>query len=183
MFFTHGGYAQSAWPGPAVADATILSDSILFYERPGSQIRQPSMFNGSADPEMFAYIQANGPTTFCPGGSVLLSAFGGPAGATYIWTSGQTTKSIQVNSSGVYGVTIIANKSKSVSIAAPITVTVASLITDLDLNGVVNVLDYMLFVGVFNVSCPTCQEDFNGDGFVDIQDYLIWVADIFKSCH
>jgi hypothetical protein len=51
-------------------------------------------------------ITASGSTTFCSGGSVTLSA---PAGLSYLWSNGQTTSSISVNSTGSYTVQTISN--------------------------------------------------------------------------
>ncbi|HEX7708971.1 MAG TPA: FG-GAP-like repeat-containing protein [Thermoanaerobaculia bacterium] len=48
-------------------------------------------------------ISASGPTAFCPGGSVTLTA---PVGYTYLWSNGATTRSIQVTSTGTYTVTV-----------------------------------------------------------------------------
>ena len=49
-------------------------------------------------------VSASGPTTFCPGGSVVLSA---PAGfAAYLWTNGDTTRTTTVTTSGTYAVTV-----------------------------------------------------------------------------
>ncbi|HEX7140500.1 MAG TPA: hypothetical protein VF219_21795, partial [Vicinamibacterales bacterium] len=49
-------------------------------------------------------ITPNGPTTFCQGGSVTLSA---PAGMSqYAWSNGATTQSINVSTSGTYSVTV-----------------------------------------------------------------------------
>jgi gliding motility-associated-like protein len=50
-------------------------------------------------------ITASGPTTFCTGGSVTLSA---PAASTYTWSTGAITQQITVNSPGVYSVSITA---------------------------------------------------------------------------
>jgi hypothetical protein len=47
-------------------------------------------------------ITANGPTTFCAGGSVQLTA---PVNPPYSWSNGSTTASITVNQSGTYTVT------------------------------------------------------------------------------
>jgi hypothetical protein len=47
-------------------------------------------------------VTANGPTTFCAGGSVTLTA---PSGYTYAWSTGATTQSINVSSAGSYSVT------------------------------------------------------------------------------
>jgi large repetitive protein len=48
-------------------------------------------------------ITTNGPTTFCQGGSVILTA---SAGAYYLWSNGATTQSIIVNSTGNYSVSV-----------------------------------------------------------------------------
>ncbi|MEP7171564.1 MAG: hypothetical protein ABI855_19490, partial [Bacteroidota bacterium] len=51
-----------------------------------------------------ASATANGPLTFCPGGSVTLTA---NSGASYLWTPGnQTTQAITVNSTGNYSVRV-----------------------------------------------------------------------------
>jgi hypothetical protein len=47
-------------------------------------------------------ISANGPTTFCPGGSVVLTATGGQS---YLWSTGQTGSQITVSASGSYSFT------------------------------------------------------------------------------
>jgi len=48
-------------------------------------------------------INANGPTTFCQGGSVTLSVGIYP---TYLWSNGSTMQSIIVNTGGIFGVTV-----------------------------------------------------------------------------
>ena len=51
-----------------------------------------------------AAITASGPTSFCAGGSVTLSA---PAGmSSYAWSNGSTTPSINVTAGGNYAVTV-----------------------------------------------------------------------------
>lgn len=49
-------------------------------------------------------VTANGPLTFCDGGSVTLTA--GAGYDTYLWSNGATTQSIQVQVSGTYTVTV-----------------------------------------------------------------------------
>ena len=46
----------------------------------------------------------SGSTTFCAGGSVDLTA--NPAGASYLWSNGAVTRTITVNASGNYSVTV-----------------------------------------------------------------------------
>jgi hypothetical protein len=48
-------------------------------------------------------ITASGPTTFCQGGSVVLTA---PAGYAYLWNNGQISRSITVDTTGNYVVTV-----------------------------------------------------------------------------
>lgn len=47
-------------------------------------------------------ITASGPTTFCPGGSVVLTSSSAPS---YLWSNGATTQSITVTDPGTYTVT------------------------------------------------------------------------------
>jgi len=51
-----------------------------------------------------AAISANGPTTFCEGGSVTLSA---ENGSSFVWSNGELDSEINVSSSGTYTVTIL----------------------------------------------------------------------------
>lgn len=51
-------------------------------------------------------ITAGGPTTFCEGGSVTLTAPTVPQGSSIQWSNSLTTPSITVNSSGTYGLTM-----------------------------------------------------------------------------
>ncbi|SEN40663.1 conserved repeat domain-containing protein, partial [Flavobacterium sp. fv08] len=48
-------------------------------------------------------ITADGPTTFCSGGSITLTSTGGNS---YLWSTGATTQSITVSASGTYSVRI-----------------------------------------------------------------------------
>ncbi|HOS48585.1 MAG TPA: gliding motility-associated C-terminal domain-containing protein [Bacteroidia bacterium] len=53
-----------------------------------------------------ATITTSGPTTFCQGQSVVLSA---PAGMNYVWSDGSTASSINVSSANLYTVTVSNN--------------------------------------------------------------------------
>jgi hypothetical protein len=57
----------------------------------------------SVSPVPASFISASGPTTFCNGSSVLLSA---NSGSSYLWSNGATTQNITANASGIYFVTI-----------------------------------------------------------------------------
>ncbi|HEY0158457.1 MAG TPA: hypothetical protein VGF28_14335, partial [Thermoanaerobaculia bacterium] len=64
-------------------------------------------------------ITASGPTTFCEGGSVVLSSAPAPS---YLWSTGETTQNITVTTGGSYSVQTF-NGSCSAT-AGPVTVTV-----------------------------------------------------------
>ena len=67
-----------------------------------------------------ATITASGPTTFCDGGNVTLTA---PAAAHYAWSNGEQTQSVTVNASGTFTVTVTDGNGCSAT-SAPVTVTV-----------------------------------------------------------
>lgn len=54
-------------------------------------------------PVFFPEIVADGPTAFCGDGQVTLTA---TAGTAYLWSTGETTQSITVDSTGIYGVIV-----------------------------------------------------------------------------
>ena len=70
-----------------------------------------------------ATISANGPTTFCQGGSVTLTA---SSGTSYAWSNGATTQSITVSATGNYSVTVT-NSNGCSATSAPVSVTVNTL--------------------------------------------------------
>jgi PKD-like domain len=71
-------------------------------------------------PAPAANVTASGPTAFCQGGSVTLTA---PSATSYLWSNGATTQSIVANTSGNYSVTITnANGCSSTSAATAVTV-------------------------------------------------------------
>jgi uncharacterized repeat protein (TIGR01451 family) len=71
-----------------------------------------------------ATITASGPTTFCAGGSVTLSA---PAilGNTFLWSNGATTPSITVTATGSYFVTVTRNSCSATSASVNVTANTA----------------------------------------------------------
>ncbi|WP_207433528.1 T9SS type A sorting domain-containing protein [Sabulibacter ruber] len=68
-------------------------------------------------------IQADGPTSFCPGGKVALTS--SPA-SSYLWSNGQTTQSIEVTQAGSYTVTITDQNGCTAS-SAPTVVSISAL--------------------------------------------------------
>ncbi|MFM9052705.1 MAG: PKD domain-containing protein [Bacteroidota bacterium] len=80
-------------------------------------VTQPAVFSVS--------VSASGPTTFCNGGSVTLSASGA---STYQWNNGATTASISVSSSGTYNVTAT-NADGCTAVSSNTVVTVSPVVT------------------------------------------------------
>jgi hypothetical protein len=69
----------------------------------------PQDENYTSSPINYGYtatFSASGPTTFCQGGNVVLSVNTTATGATYLWSTGATSASINVTSSGTYTVTV-----------------------------------------------------------------------------
>jgi gliding motility-associated-like protein len=80
----------------------------------------------TVNPLPVASISASGPTTFCQGGNVILTA---SAGTAYSWSGNGLsagTQSVTINNSGTYQVTVT-NASGCVSTSASVTVTVNAL--------------------------------------------------------
>ncbi|MBJ6116940.1 T9SS type A sorting domain-containing protein [Pontibacter sp. BT310] len=74
----------------------------------------------TVDPLPVATITTSGPTTFCEGGQVTLTAEGGD---TFLWSNGSTNKSITVDASGTYTVQVTDGNSCTSEPSAPVTVT------------------------------------------------------------
>lgn len=72
-----------------------------------------------------ATITAGGPTTFCPSGTVTLTA---SVGSSYLWSTGATTPSINATSTGNYTVTVT-NSNGCSATSAPMAVLVQDLVS------------------------------------------------------
>jgi hypothetical protein len=79
-------------------------------------------------------ITADGPTTFCAGGSVTLTS---SAETTYLWSNGETTSNINITTTGNYIVTVTnANGCQSVpSLATAVTVNALPLTPTITADG------------------------------------------------
>src|SRR5213078_712245 len=73
----------------------------------------------TVNPLPTASITPSGPTTFCQGGTVLLTASGGN---NYLWSNSSSSQSISVSSSGNYFVTVTDANSCSASASLSVTV-------------------------------------------------------------
>lgn len=94
--WSNGGNTQQVNVGPGTYTVNVT------YTNGCSATSAPVTIN--AAPASSVSIDAAGPTSFCPGGSVQLTA--NPAGATYSWNTGQTTRTITASGAGTYTATI-----------------------------------------------------------------------------
>src|SRR5690606_1018232 len=101
------GYVSYAWTnGATTREITVIASgdySVTVGDANGCSGTSPAMAV-TVHENPAPVITADGPTEFCEGGSVVLSA---PAGyASYAWTNGATTREITVVTSGEYSVTV-----------------------------------------------------------------------------
>jgi GH35 family endo-1,4-beta-xylanase len=127
-----GGTSSTTNPTPTTTAAGTqnfwVTQTSNTCESPRSQITV------NINPAPAVTITAGGPTTFPPGGSVLLSANTGN-GLTYIWTLGTSTvgtsSTYTANTSGSYKVEV-KNNFACKTLSAPVTVTVSGTVTGID---------------------------------------------------
>ena len=118
------GFASYRWSNDATTQSIVVTQSgdysVTVTNSGGcSATSSPRHVTVYANPPV-PTVTANGPTTFCEGGSVTLTA---PAGYTYVWSNNATTQSIVVSQSGSYSVTV-RNGNGCTASSAPTTVTV-----------------------------------------------------------
>ncbi|MFN8286272.1 MAG: CARDB domain-containing protein [Chitinophagales bacterium] len=110
---TSGGAATYSWSGASSFNSNIQnptrSNAIAAYG--GNYTVTGTDINGCANTAsttvtvnvVTPLITPNGPTTFCSGGSVDLTASGG---SSYVWSNSSTNATITVSASGTYTVTV-----------------------------------------------------------------------------
>gem|GEM_PF-2528124 len=112
-FTALGPYCIGATPGslPATSNngiagtwspaaiSTSASGTTVYTFTPSVPCAASTTMSVTVNPYLTATISAGGPTTFCYGGSVVLTASGG---TTYTWSNGATTASITASVPGVY---------------------------------------------------------------------------------
>ncbi len=90
--------------------------------------------NITVNPNPIATILASGPTTFCQGGTVTLTASGGD---TYLWSNNSTATSINVSNTGTYSTTVKLNGCSSI-VSQSITVNPNPIVSLASLNAFIN---------------------------------------------
>jgi hypothetical protein len=129
------GYDSYLWSTGATTSAIIVTSSgsyTVAATRNGCAATSAAVVvTVNANPPAPA-ISAGGPTTFCAGGSVTLTA---PAGFAYSWSNGSTTQSIVASTSGNYTLTVTdAHGCSATSAASPVTVN-ALPVPSIDIQG------------------------------------------------
>lgn len=95
-----------------------------------------------------------------------------------------TNSSLVNTPMGTYTLTAKATDSYGAStISSPVEIIVRCIRQDIDNNGTVNTLDFLLFLSAFGVPCTTCPADFNLDGSVNTVDFLSLLAVFGYSCN
>ncbi len=108
-FFTGSTYNT----GSLLNDTTFyVSNATNFYE----SVRTPAKVNVKANPT----ISTSGSTLICSNESITLSVADADS---YLWSTGATTKTIQVSTAGTYSVTVGSTSPACSSSSSPITVT------------------------------------------------------------
>ncbi len=102
----------------APTSSGAVSDSIV-HSSSGASTKKVGV-SGTGSSCTSPNITPGGPTTFCTGGSVVLTA---DPGVSYLWSTSETTQSITVTSSGSYSVTVTDGSNCSAT-SAPTVVTV-----------------------------------------------------------
>lgn len=102
-------------------NANIEFDKILLSTNNGLNLNPGQSACGTS----VASVNTSGPTNFCQGGSVTLTA---AAGTSYSWSNGQTTQAITVSQNGTYTVNVN-NGTGCAAVSTPIQVTVNALPT------------------------------------------------------
>jgi len=120
------GFSSYSWSNGATTRSIVVGTSgnyVVTTTDAAGCVKSAAPVAVTVNPLPQASITAGGPTTFCAGGSVTLTA---SAAASYAWSNGATTQSITVSSAGNYSVSVTdANGCSATS--APTAVTVNAL--------------------------------------------------------
>ncbi|MEI6816057.1 MAG: hypothetical protein WCL14_05565, partial [Bacteroidota bacterium] len=139
VFLSSAGYSSYLWTSGSTVNTILVTTG-------GTYIVTVTNANGctgtatqivTVNNATTASITPSGPTNFCTGGSVNLSA---NASASYLWSNAATTQAITVNSTGTYTVTITGNTGCTATASQIVNVT-SSLSTSITPSGPTTICD------------------------------------------
>ncbi len=85
---------------------------------------------------------------------------------------------------GMYTLTVMATDSFGITtVSMPVDITVRCIRQDIDNDGIVNTIDFLLFLSSYGNTCNGCPADFNLDGAVNTIDFLSLLADFGYTCN
>ncbi|MFN0274397.1 MAG: hypothetical protein ACKVPJ_01525, partial [Chitinophagales bacterium] len=123
LLYTEDHHLSYLWSDGSTTETnavTLSGDYSLTIDNGSGCVRTSNTINAESTPLPVAIIDADGPTAFCDGGSVTLSVPAGPD--SYLWSTGETTPTITVSSTGDYSVQLFKNTCTAIS--DPIAITV-----------------------------------------------------------
>lgn len=100
------GLSSTTAPNPSASPSVTTVYTLTAYSGACSASDQVTI---TVNPVPVATVSASGPTTFCNGNDVVLTA---SPGSTYLWSNGEATQSVTITTSGNYSV-IVSNGSCS----------------------------------------------------------------------
>lgn len=127
-----------------------------------------------------ATITPSGSTTICPGNSVTLSANAGANNA-YQWSTGATIQTINASAFQSYTVTVTSSTNGCSATSSAVTL-VNALPSDFNADHVVDNIDFLQLLGMFNQPCTGCSQDLNYDGIINNTDFLILLGQFNQTC-
>lgn len=108
MLTASEGFSSYLWSNGATSQSIVVTVSGIYQvtgtSASGCTSQNSATVSVTINDPIIPVITANGPTAFCFGNSVVLSA---PAGYTsYVWSTGETTQTINVAQNGDYSVIV-----------------------------------------------------------------------------
>ena len=121
VLLTAGGANNYLWSNSSTSQSISVSSSgnYLVTVTDANNCSALTSLSVTVNPLPAASITPNGPTTFCAGNSVMLTAGGAN---NYLWSDNSTSQSINVSSSGNYFVTVTDGNNCSASTSLSVTV-------------------------------------------------------------
>jgi len=162
--------------------ANVSGDYFLSVLDQNGNLLTSNIINVTVNPSPIVNILTNGPLTFCQGGSVVLTA-SAMAGNSFQWSNGTNHQSVSLNASGSYSVSVTNLKNGCSTRSKSITVSVYTLRTDINIDGITDYSDYLLLIQMYNGNCLNCKEDIDQDGIVKNDDFLKLLGDYNLYCY